>query len=67
MDAKAAGIAAEGGLYMLVGQAVVASRVFLGEEIESVATDAATHETIDRVYREILLSKENIVLTGQYS
>jgi shikimate dehydrogenase len=64
MNAKAAGVPAEGGLYMLVGQAVVASRVFLGEEIEQVAADTETYETIDRIYGEIVKDKENIVLIG---
>lgn len=56
LDAKARGIKAEGGLYMLVMQAVVAVEKFLDTEIEK--------ETADRVFASILAAKENIVLTG---
>lgn len=56
LDAKAKGIRAEGGLYMLVMQAVVAVEKFLDTEI---AKDAA-----DRVFAQILAEKENVVLTG---
>ena len=56
LNAKAKGIKAEGGLYMLVMQAVVAVRKFLDAEIpQSVA---------DSVFSCIFASKENIVLTG---
>ncbi len=64
VDAKERGISAEGGLYMLVGQAVVASRVFLGEQIERAADDPETVKMIDKVYFDIVKQKENIVLTG---
>ena len=64
VDAKERGIPAEGGLYMLVGQAVVASRIFLGERIEDVAKDPETYKEIDRVFDLIIRQKENIVLTG---
>lgn len=56
MDAKERGIKAEGGLYMLVMQAVVAVERFLDTVIEK--------EAADRVFASILASKENIVLTG---
>ena len=56
LEAKRKGIKAEGGLYMLVMQAVVAVEKFLDTKIPK--------ETADRVYHSILLSKENIVLTG---
>jgi len=56
LDAKAKGIKAEGGLYMLVMQAVVAVEKFLDTEIAK--------EVADRVYAEIFSTKENIVLTG---
>lgn len=56
MDAKKRGLKAEGGLYMLVMQAVVAVEKFLGTKIEK--ADA------DRVFSKVLASKENIVLTG---
>ena len=56
LDARKKGAKAEGGLYMLVMQAVVAAEKFLGTTI---AKDAA-----DEVYASVLASKENIVLTG---
>ena len=56
LDAKKRGIPAEGGLYMLVAQAVKASAIFLGKESKD--------EITDRVYEEIRREKENIVLTG---
>ena len=56
LDAKAMGLPAEGGLYMLVMQAVVAVEKFLDTIIEEqVAKD---------VFASVLASKENIVLTG---
>lgn len=56
MAARARGIAAEGGLYMLVAQAVRASERFIDTEYGS--------EECDRVYRRMLSDKENIVLVG---
>ena len=47
--AKAKGLPAEGGLYMLVAQAVYASALFLGKEADSSQTD--------RVYKELLEEK----------
>lgn len=58
-DAKALGIKAVGGLYMLVAQAAFAAEKFTGTNIPS--------EKIDAVYKEILLSKKNIVLVGMPS
>lgn len=55
-DARKKGIKAEGGLYMLVMQAVVAVEKFLDIKIPQ--------ETADTVFRTIYASKENIVLTG---
>ena len=55
-DAKKKEIKAECGLYMLVMQAVVAVGKFLDTEIPK--------KTADKVFGEILLSKQNIVLTG---
>ncbi len=55
-DALEMGVPAAGGLYMLVAQAVFAVEFFLDEKIPSAE--------IDRVYRELMLEKENIVLTG---
>lgn len=56
LDALERGIKAEGGLYMLVMQAVVAVERFLDTRIPK--------ETADRVFTSVLASKENIVLTG---
>ena len=56
LDARARGINAEGGLYMLVMQAVVAVERFLDTEI--------ARETADRVFADILATKENVVLIG---
>jgi len=56
LAAKERGIAAEGGLYMLVSQAVRASEIFID-------TVYGTGET-DKVFSKILSKKENIVLTG---
>lgn len=56
LDAKKRGIKAEGGLYMLVMQAVVAVEKFLDTKIEK--------NIADKVFSSILASKENIVLTG---
>ena len=55
-DAQARGIKAEGGLYMLVAQAVRASEIFLDK--------AYPAGTTDRVFREMMEDKENIVLVG---
>ena len=54
--AKERGIAAEGGLYMLVAQAVRAAEIFLGESFPT--------GTLESVYERVLRSKENIVLIG---
>ncbi len=59
LDAKSLGIKAEGGLYMLVMQAVVAVEKFLDTEIEKSVTD--------NVFEKIINLKENIVLTGMPS
>ncbi len=56
LNAKKKGIKAEGGLFMLVMQAVVAAEKFLDREIPK--------EAADRVFASVLASKENIVLTG---
>ncbi len=57
--AKALGVRASGGLYMLAAQAVYASALFTGTE--------ADYALIDRVYREVLKEKMNIVLCGMPS
>ena len=56
LDARQRGIKAEGGLYMLVMQAVVAVEHFLGTSIEKAVAD--------QVFASVFASKENIVLTG---
>ena len=54
--AKEKGIAAEGGLYMLVAQAVRASEIFLDTKYDD--------DTINKIYSKMLKDKENIVLSG---
>jgi len=56
LEAKQKGIKAEGGLYMLVMQAVVAAEKFLDTHIQK--------EVADQIFTSVLASKENIVLTG---
>lgn len=56
LDAKARGLKAAGGLYMLVMQAVVAVEKFLDTTIDRAKAD--------EVFTAILATKENIVLTG---
>lgn len=53
------GIKAEGGLYMLVAQAVYASAHFFENDVDTAI--------IDKIYNIILSEKENIVLTGMPS
>lgn len=54
--ARSRGVKAEGGLYMLVAQAVIAAELFSGKKLDA--------GEIDRVFDEILAEKTNIVLTG---
>lgn len=56
LNAKANGIKAEGGLYMLVMQAVYAVERFLDTEIPKTVADS--------VFASVFASKENVVLTG---
>lgn len=56
LDARSRGIPAEGGLYMLVAQAVRASELFLDTSYPD--------ELTDRIYDRILCRKESIVLIG---
>ena len=56
LDARRKGVKAEGGLYMLVMQAVVAVERFLDTKIEK--------GVADKVFASILCAKENVVLTG---
>lgn len=57
LNARRRGIAAQGGLYMLVTQAVLASELFTDTELDTV-------ELTNRIYDDIYFSKRNIVLTG---
>ncbi len=59
LSAKERGICAEGGLYMLVAQAVRASEIFLNIEYPA--------GTVERIFKKVLKSKENIVLIGMPS
>jgi shikimate dehydrogenase len=56
MDAMAKGIPAEGGLYMLIAQAVRACEIFLDKTYPA--------DTSDRIYRTMVAEKENVVLIG---
>ena len=59
LDAQKRGIPAEGGLYMLVAQAVRASELFLNCTYEA--------DTSEHIYQTILNKTENIVLSGMPS
>ena len=56
LDAEARGIPRESGLYMLVAQAVQASELWTGQRISD--------ETMERVWRTIGHSMQNVVLIG---
>ncbi len=56
LAAKKRGIPAEGGLYMLVAQAVFAAEHFVSQQLPE--------DTIDRVFSEIMQKKQNLVLIG---
>ena len=56
LDAIRRGIPAEGGLYMLVAQAVFASEIFTDTQYDI--------ETTERVFAKLKKEKENIVLIG---
>ncbi|MBR3966249.1 MAG: shikimate dehydrogenase [Clostridia bacterium] len=55
-EAKKRGICAEGGLFMLVAQAVRASEIFIDTKYSEKDTE--------KVYKKVLSEKENIVLCG---
>ena len=59
LDAQERGIPASGGLYMLSAQAVYASAVFLGKEVEPAL--------IEKAYSIVKADKQNIVLIGMPS
>ncbi len=56
LDAKKRGIKSEGGLYMLVHQAICASEIFTGKKLDEKACQ--------RIFNQIFKQKENIVLIG---
>ncbi len=56
MDAKRLNIPSEGGLYMLVMQAIVASEYFFDTKYDQ--------SLCDRIFSEIMMAKENVVLIG---
>lgn len=56
LEARKRGIASEGGLYMLVAQAIRASEIFRGIKYDE--------KTLNTVFKKIKGEKENIVLTG---
>lgn len=58
-DAQKRGIKAEGGLYMLVAQGVLASEIFLDKKYEK--------GMLDEVFEKLRRKKENIVLIGMPS
>ncbi|MBO5005902.1 MAG: shikimate dehydrogenase [Clostridia bacterium] len=55
-EAQLRGIPAVGGLYMLVAQATAAAELFTGESVADEATEG--------IFKELLLAKQNLVLTG---
>jgi len=57
LSARERGIDAEGGLYMLVSQAVLAAEHFLGRELDVVALT-------NQIYEKIYFDKRNIILSG---
>ena len=57
LDARAHGIAAGSGLYMLVAQAVLASELFTGTQLDTV-------KLTNSIFEELYFDKRNIVLTG---
>lgn len=59
LEAKDLGIKADGGLYMLIAQAVYATKLFKDVEIPN--------SKIDEVYNKLLKEKQNIVLIGMPS
>ena len=56
LDALEMGATSEGGLYMLVAQAVYASEIFLGVK--------HPREKLEKIFKKIRRKKENIVLIG---
>ncbi|MBQ8202794.1 MAG: shikimate dehydrogenase [Clostridia bacterium] len=59
LKAREKGIKAEGGLYMLISQAAFAAEKFVGSKV--------SEEKINRIFKDMLKDKENIVLIGMPS
>ncbi|MBQ3596745.1 MAG: shikimate dehydrogenase [Clostridia bacterium] len=59
IDAQRKGVPAQGGLYMLVAQAVKASEYF--------CQTSYSEDLLDKIYKKIYLEKCNLVLTGMPS
>ncbi len=59
LGARERGIPAEGGLYMLVAQAIRAAEIFLDKKYQGTV--------LDEIYSEIYEKKENIILIGMPS
>ncbi len=57
LNAKKRGLNAEGGLYMLVAQAVLAAQHFMDKELDTV-------KLTNEIYDDIYFSKRNIILSG---
>lgn len=57
LEAESLGVSAEGGLYMLVSQGVLASQYFLDKKLE-------TKKLTDEIFKSIKKQKQNIVLIG---
>ncbi len=55
-QALSLGIPAEGGLYMLVAQAVKASEIFVDTKLDD--------SILDKTYNSVINQKENVVITG---
>lgn len=55
-EARLRGIPAVNGLYMLVAQATAAAELFTGESVAD--------EVTEKIFKELLLAKQNVVLTG---
>ena len=62
--AKARKIMAAGGLYMLVAQGVLASRIFMGEDARAAEKSEELEKKAEAAYKKLLAEKENTVLIG---
>ena len=57
LSARDRGIPADGGLYMLVAQAILAAQLFLDKDMDTVSLT-------NKIYDEVYFDKRNIVLSG---